>query len=174
MSNLGLELAMKDAGITFIRTPVGDRYVVEKMRKIQANLGGEQSGHIVMFDHGTSGDGLITALAVLKILETSGTKQGQELAFNLMTFASTVSVVGFTLDKLEVRLSNLMAFDSKLIGTWGCRPELYPEVLGLVAEGNILIEPFIQTFPLSEINSVFRNTLEHKYNKRSILVPENK
>lgn len=108
-----------------------------------------------------------------KIFEMSGTKPGQELAFNLMTFASSVSIVGFTLDKLEVRLSNLMAFDSKLIGTWGCRPELYPEVLELVADEKILIEPFIQTFPLSEINLVFRNTLEHKYSKRSILLPDN-
>ncbi|MFZ4590342.1 MAG: 6-hydroxycyclohex-1-ene-1-carbonyl-CoA dehydrogenase [Ignavibacteria bacterium] len=108
-----------------------------------------------------------------KIFEMSGTKPGQELAFNLMTFASSVSIVGFTLDKLEVRLSNLMAFDSKLIGTWGCRPELYPEVLELVADEKILIEPFIQTFPLSEINQVFRNTLEHKYSKRSILLPDN-
>ncbi len=108
-----------------------------------------------------------------KIFEMSGTKAGQELAFNLMTFASSVSIVGFTLDKLEVRLSNLMAFDSKLIGTWGCKPELYPEVLNLVAEKKILIEPFIQTFPLSKINEVFKNTLEHKYYKRSILIPEN-
>jgi len=108
-----------------------------------------------------------------KIFEMSGTKPGQELAFNLMTFASSVSIVGFTLDKLEVRLSNLMAFDSKLIGTWGCKPELYPEVLELVAEEKILIEPFIQPFPLSEINQVFKNTLEHKYSKRSILLPDN-
>ena len=108
-----------------------------------------------------------------KIFEMSGTKAGQELAFNLMTFASSVSIVGFTLEKLEVRLSNLMAFDSKLIGTWGCKPELYPEVLTLVAEEKVLIEPFIQTFPLSKINEVFENTLEHKYSKRSILVPEN-
>jgi len=108
-----------------------------------------------------------------KVFEMSGTKTGQELAFNLMTFASSVSIVGFTLDKLEVRLSNLMAFDSKLIGTWGCRPELYPEVLNLVAEEKVLIEPFIQTFPLSKINEVFKNTLEHKYSKRSILIPEN-
>jgi len=107
-----------------------------------------------------------------KIYEMSGTKAGQELAFNLMTFASTVSIVGFTLDKLEVRLSNLMAYDSRLIGTWGCKPELYSEVLSLVEEEKVKIEPFIQTFPLSMINEVFKNTLGHKYNKRSILIPD--
>lgn len=71
MSNLGLELAMKEAGITLIRTAVGDRYVVDKMRALNANLGGEQSGHIVMFDHSTTGDGLVSALSALKILSRS-------------------------------------------------------------------------------------------------------
>jgi len=107
-----------------------------------------------------------------KIFEISGTKAGQELAFNLITFASTLSIVGFTLDKVEVRLSNLMAFDAKLIGTWGCRAELYPEVLQLVANDKLKISQFIQTFPLSKINEVFKNTLEHKYTKRSVLIPD--
>lgn len=107
-----------------------------------------------------------------KIFEISGTKAGQELAFNLITFASTLSVVGFTMDKVDVRLSNLMAFDAKLIGTWGCKPELYSEVVKLVSDGKLKIEPFIQTFPLSQINEVFKNTLEHKYSKRSVLIPD--
>ena len=107
-----------------------------------------------------------------KIFEISGTKPGQDLAFNLITFTSTLSIVGFTMDKVEVRLSNLMAFDAKLIGTWGCRAELYPEVLDLVASGKLKIAPFVQTFPMSQINEVFKNTLEHKYTKRSILVPD--
>lgn len=107
-----------------------------------------------------------------KIFEMSGTKAGQELAFNLITFASTLSVVGFTMEKLELRLSNLMAFDAKLIGTWGCKPELYPEVVELVASGKLNISEFVQTFPLSKINEVFKNTLEHKYTKRTVLVPD--
>lgn len=107
-----------------------------------------------------------------KIFEVSGTKPGQELAFNLLTFTSTMSVVGFTMDKLNVRLSNLMAFDAKLIGTWGCKPELYPEVVDLIAQDKLKIDTFIQLFPMSKINEVFNNTLEHKYKKRSILVPD--
>ena len=107
-----------------------------------------------------------------KIFEISGTKAGQDLAFNLITFTSTLSIVGFTMDKVEVRLSNLMAFDAKLIGTWGCRAELYPEVLKLIAEDKLKIAQFVQTFPLSQINDVFKNTLEHKYTKRSVLMPE--
>jgi 6-hydroxycyclohex-1-ene-1-carbonyl-CoA dehydrogenase len=107
-----------------------------------------------------------------KIFEISGTKAGQDLAFNLVTFASTLSIVGFTMDKVEVRLSNLMAFDAKLIGTWGCRAELYPEVLDLIASDKLKISQFIETFPLSKINEVFKNTLKHKYSKRSILIPD--
>lgn len=107
-----------------------------------------------------------------KIFEISGTKAGQELAFNLVTFASTLSVVGFTMDKVDVRLSNLMAFDAKLIGTWGCKAELYPEVLDLIASGQLNITQFVETFPMSKINEVFKNTLAHKYTKRSVLVPD--
>ena len=107
-----------------------------------------------------------------KIFEISGTKAGQDLAFNLITFTSTLSIVGFTMDKVEVRLSNLMAFDAKLIGTWGCKAELYPEVLDLISSGKLKIEQFVQTFPMSKINEVFKNTLEHKYIKRSVLVPD--
>ncbi len=107
-----------------------------------------------------------------KIFEMSGTKPGQELGFNLITFTSTLSIVGFTLDRTEVRLSNLMAFDAKVIGTWGCKPELYPEVVDLIATGKLKIDDFIETFPLSKINEVFRNTLNHMYSKRSVLVPD--
>jgi 6-hydroxycyclohex-1-ene-1-carbonyl-CoA dehydrogenase len=107
-----------------------------------------------------------------KIYETSGTKAGQELAFGLLGIAGVLSVVGFTLDKLELRLSNLMAFDGQVIGTWGCKPELYPDVINLVAEGKLELKPFTQTFPLSSINDIFQQTLEHKLLKRSVLVPD--
>jgi len=105
-----------------------------------------------------------------KILEMSGTKAGQELGFALLNFAGTLSIVGFTLDKLDVRLSNLMAFDAKLIGTWGCKPELYPDVVEFIDSGKLDINPFIECFPMSKINDVFQNTLDHKYTKRSVLV----
>ncbi len=106
-----------------------------------------------------------------KIFEISGTTAGQELAFSLITYTSTLSVVGFTMDKLEVRLSNLMAFDAKVIGTWGCRPELYPEVVELIGSGKLDIHDFVESIPLAKINEVFRNTLAHKYTKRIVLVP---
>jgi phosphoglucosamine mutase len=72
MSNLGLERFVKDIGLEMARTKVGDRYVVEHMRKNGNNLGGEQSGHIVMSDFSTTGDGLLAALQVMNVLsETS-------------------------------------------------------------------------------------------------------
>ncbi len=107
-----------------------------------------------------------------KIFEFSGTRAGQDLAFNLITYASTLSIVGFTMDKLELRLSNLMAFDAKLIGTWGCKPELYPEVLALIADDKLKIDQFVQTIPMSKINEVFQNTLEHHYIMRPVLIPD--
>jgi phosphoglucosamine mutase len=68
MSNLGLERAIKAAGGKVVRTQVGDRYVVEEMRKHGYNLGGEQSGHLVFLDHATTGDGIVAALRVLAIM----------------------------------------------------------------------------------------------------------
>ncbi len=107
-----------------------------------------------------------------KIYEVSGTKAGQELAFALLGIAGVLSIVGFTLDKLELRLSNLMAFDAELIGTWGCKPELYNDVIQMVAEGKLKLKPFIEIHPLSSINDVFQQALQHKLLKRAVMVPD--
>ncbi len=72
MSNLGLERHMHGLGLTLARTAVGDRYVVETMRRDGFNIGGEQSGHIILSDHGTTGDGLVAALQVLGAIVESG------------------------------------------------------------------------------------------------------
>jgi phosphoglucosamine mutase len=72
MSNLGLERFLQSKKLDLVRTPVGDRHVVEKMRTGGYNLGGEQSGHIVMTDYTTTGDGLVTALHVLSVVVSSG------------------------------------------------------------------------------------------------------
>jgi len=72
MSNLGLERRLKELGLLLERTPVGDRYVVEQMRKRAWNLGGEQSGHIILSDYTTTGDGLVTALQVLSVVVERG------------------------------------------------------------------------------------------------------
>jgi phosphoglucosamine mutase len=74
MSNFGLEKAMKENGITVIKTNVGDKYVVEEMKKNGYNLGGEQSGHIIFLDHTTTGDGCVAALSVLAVMKQMGKK----------------------------------------------------------------------------------------------------
>ena len=72
MSNLGLERHLKTLGLELVRTAVGDRYVVEEMRKRGCNLGGEQSGHIILSEHSTTGDGLIAGLQVLAAIVETG------------------------------------------------------------------------------------------------------
>jgi phosphoglucosamine mutase len=68
MSNVGLDIALEELGGTLLRTPVGDRHVVERMRTGGFNFGGEQSGHLIFLDHNTSGDGILSALQVLKVM----------------------------------------------------------------------------------------------------------
>ncbi|WP_460861045.1 phosphoglucosamine mutase [Nocardiopsis coralliicola] len=72
MSNLGLKLAMADAGIRVVETPVGDRYVLEAMHEGGFSLGGEQSGHVVLLDHATTGDGLLTGLRLMSAVARRG------------------------------------------------------------------------------------------------------
>ncbi|HSD27966.1 MAG TPA: phosphoglucosamine mutase [Vicinamibacteria bacterium] len=72
MANLGLERALASLGIAMARTTVGDRYVLEEMRRLGANLGGEQSGHVVFLDHARTGDGLLTALQLMRAVDEAG------------------------------------------------------------------------------------------------------
>jgi phosphoglucosamine mutase len=72
MANLGLEVTLRAAGITVVKTQVGDRYVHEAMQRTGANLGGEQSGHILFPDHGPTGDGILSALALLGVMQETG------------------------------------------------------------------------------------------------------
>ncbi len=106
-----------------------------------------------------------------KVFECSGTTAGQETAFGLLGTAGTLMVVGFTLGKLEVRLSNLMAFDATVQGTWGCRPELYPDALALVTSGRVTLKPFIECHPLADGADVVRRVADHEIHRRAILVP---
>jgi 6-hydroxycyclohex-1-ene-1-carbonyl-CoA dehydrogenase len=105
-----------------------------------------------------------------KIFECSGHTEGQQIAFGLLNYAGTLMVVGFTLGKLEIRLSNLMAFDATVQGTWGCRPELYPDALRLVTTGRVTLKPFIERFPLVQGPDVVRRVADHEIHRRAILV----
>jgi phosphoglucosamine mutase len=90
MSNMGLDLALRQAGGQVVKTAVGDRYVVEEMRRHGYNVGGEQSGHMIFLDHNTTGDGMISALQLLAIMQRTG-KPLSELA-SIMTALPQVLV----------------------------------------------------------------------------------
>lgn len=107
MSNLGFERYLKANNIALVRSAVGDRYVVEKMREGGFNLGGEQSGHVVMSDFGTTGDGLMAALQILSVLKDSG-KRASELLHVFTPVPQLLKNVRFDkgakpLDKAEVQ-----------------------------------------------------------------------
>jgi phosphoglucosamine mutase len=127
MSNLGFRLAMRDAGIKVVETPVGDRYLVAAMREGQYVLGGEQSGHIIMLDHATTGDGLLTALQVLAQVAA----QGRPLAE--LTAVMT---------KYPQELINIKGVDKSLVASSG---ELKAAVAAAEAElgdsGRVLVRP---------------------------------
>ncbi|MEQ1831618.1 MAG: 6-hydroxycyclohex-1-ene-1-carbonyl-CoA dehydrogenase [Candidatus Eisenbacteria bacterium] len=105
------------------------------------------------------------------VFECSGSTAGQDMAYGLLGTAATLMVVGFTLGKLELRLSNLMAFDATVQGTWGCRPELYPEALRLVTRGRVTLQPFIERHPLELGPEILRRVADHELHRRAILVP---
>jgi phosphoglucosamine mutase len=102
MSNLGFRLAMRDAGIRVVETPVGDRYLVAAMRAGQYTLGGEQSGHIILLDHATTGDGLLTALHLLAVAASRG-----------KSLAELVSVM----TRYPQVLINIPGVDKSLVGS---------------------------------------------------------
>ena len=92
MSNMGLEIALREAGIRMLRAPVGDKYVLEEMKKSGAVLGGEQSGHIILSEIATTGDGLLTALKVVEIIARSG-KSLAALVADLKVFPQVIKNV---------------------------------------------------------------------------------
>ena len=118
MSNIGLELALKPLGIELVRTAVGDKYVMEEMLNRNLSLGGEQSGHIIFFDYLFTGDGLCTALNVLRTVALSG-RSLDELAGDLVTYPQvllnvrvrekvelkTVPPIAAAIDAVEARVN---------------------------------------------------------------------
>jgi phosphoglucosamine mutase len=118
MSNIGLELALKASGIELVRCPVGDKYVMEEMLKRDLAIGGEQSGHIIFSDHLFTGDGIATALNVLRVMAETG-RELADLAGELVTYPQvlvnvrvrekqdlrTVPEIAAAMDRVEERLA---------------------------------------------------------------------
>lgn len=117
MSNMGLEAAFKRSGISMLRAPVGDKYVLEEMRKSGASLGGEQSGHILFPAKATTGDGLLTALLVLDVVHRSGKTLG-ELIADLKNFPQVILNVKVRekkpLDSLPTVVEKIRAAEDEL------------------------------------------------------------
>lgn len=144
--------ALKHYGVDLaVDAKSGEQAAVEAIKKFAAERGIRPSGW--------------------RIYECSGSKAGQALAWRLLGPAGWLSVVGFTLEKLELRLSNLMAFDAIAAGNWGCVPELYPEILQLVLDGRVKVKPFVQQFPMDQVWSVLNGVHEKQIRQRPVLVP---
>ncbi len=107
----------------------------------------------------------------LKIFEMSGTTAGQISAFGLLDHGAYLAVVGFTPKPIEIRFSNLMAFDATARGNWGCPPDQYPAALKLVLEGKVLLAPFVEFHALEEAPAVLEAVASHSIRRRAILQP---
>jgi phosphoglucosamine mutase len=120
MSNMGLEVALRALKINMLRAPVGDKYVLEEMKKTGAVLGGEQSGHVILSRIATTGDGILTALKVLEIVTRSG-KPLSELVANLKVFPQVIRNVKvrekLPLDQLPQVQSLIKAAETDLNGS---------------------------------------------------------
>jgi 6-hydroxycyclohex-1-ene-1-carbonyl-CoA dehydrogenase len=109
--------------------------------------------------------------ATVRVFETSGTAAGQEAAFELLERGGSLSVVGFTRDKVSLRLSNAMALDAEIHGNWGCDPALYPEVVRRVLAGQVRVRPFVERRSLDDVNEVLEAVRSHAMSRRAVLVP---
>jgi phosphoglucosamine mutase len=117
MSNLGLERALAAVGLRMVRTPVGDKYVLEEMVRRDAQIGGEQSGHVIFRDYATTGDGMLTAVQVLDVARRSG-RTLDDLAADLKVYPQTLVNVRLRtrrpLEELPAVQSEIRAAESEL------------------------------------------------------------
>ncbi len=140
MSNLGLERYLKDIGLSLARTPVGDRYVTEHMRKHGFNVGGEQSGHIVLSDFTTTGDGLVSALQVLACV-VSTEKPVSEVCARFTPLPQVLQNVRYTNSKPleDTRVRKAISGAKTKLGEAGrlvIRPSGTEPVIRIMAEGD--------------------------------------
>ena len=140
MSNLGLERYLKAQGLCMVRTPVGDRYVVEHMRKHGFNVGGEQSGHIVLSDFTTTGDGLVSALQILACVVATG-KPVSEVCARFTPLPQVLKNVRYANGKPleDGRVQKAIDGATKLLGDKGrivIRPSGTEPVIRVMAEGD--------------------------------------
>jgi len=107
-----------------------------------------------------------------KIFECTGSKAGQEIALDLLSFVGRMMVVGFGMKKVDYMLSKLMAFDAELMGTWGCLPKYYKDVMDYVLDGKIKVKEFVEFRPMSGILQAFEDSHAGKLTQRIVLKPD--
>ena len=149
MSNLGLERHLKGLGLDLIRTPVGDRYVLEHMRKHGFNIGGEPSGHIILSDYTTTGDGFVAALQVLSVIRRSG-KSVSEVCHRFEPLPQIMKNVRYQTGKPmeNAGVKSAIAAASKKLGEGGrliVRPSGTERMIRVMAEGDdkVLVEAVV-------------------------------
>jgi phosphoglucosamine mutase len=149
MSNLGLERHLAERGIELVRTPVGDRYVLEQMREHGYNVGGEQSGHIILSDYTTTGDGFVAALQVLAVVKKSG-RPVSEVCHRFEALPQILKNVHYSNGKpLEnAKVRSAIADAEQRLGRKGrliIRPSGTESVIRVMGEGDdkILIEEVV-------------------------------
>lgn len=106
-----------------------------------------------------------------RIFECSGTPAGQALAFAMLGPAATMVQVGYSAKPVELRFSNIMAFDATIHGSWGCPPDAYHDVLRLIYSGGVRIAPFVEHAPMSRINQALDDMAHHRLSRRLVLDP---
>jgi phosphoglucosamine mutase len=127
MSNLGLDLALEKSGIRVLKTRVGDRYVLEELLRSGATFGGEQSGHIIMLDYNTTGDGILTALQLLQVVRETG---------------ATLQELAAQMEKLPQLLENVRVTDKeKVMGSPELARAIREQEERLGGQGRILVRP---------------------------------
>jgi 6-hydroxycyclohex-1-ene-1-carbonyl-CoA dehydrogenase len=107
-----------------------------------------------------------------RLFECSGSSAGQTTAFGLLVHGAALSVVGFTMQPVTLRLSNLMAFDAKAIGNWGCEPALYPDIVAMALDGRLAVAPFTEIKPLADLPAAFQAAHHHSSGRRSVFAPD--
>lgn len=146
------------------------------------DLASQHGASLVLDPNSTDIKGLKTALrgfakqqarkgTGLKIFEMSGTPAGQATAFGLLDYGAYLAVVGYTPKAVELRLSNLMAYDATARGNWGCPPDQYPAALQLVLDGKVALGPYVERHPLDEAPAILEAVARHSIKRRVILSP---
>ncbi len=151
VSDAKLERALGHGAFSALSAKLGPKELKTALRRVCSETG-------------AAGDGW-------RILETSGSVAGQELAWSLLTTGGSISVVGYTPSASSLRLSNLMAFDATAYGNWGCAPSLYPEALDLVAQGTVKVRGLVRREPMGEAPRVLDAVHRGEVSERVVLVP---